>query len=162
MTLSRKIAAALDETTRAHNLPCLVTAEDGPNRITLDVAALDAVGVAFDALEFATTDRADWSSPSLAAWGDRLAKRVTYLMEPLRVLEVDAGGGEVQIRSASATPRAETRSYYEVRLNRQGTCRLERYAYDESNRRRHRIACHLTREVVERLADDIAASAAAV
>lgn len=158
MTLSRKIAAALDENTRAYNLPCTITVDEGPNRITLDLSALDAVGVAFDALEFAATDRTEWSSPALNAWGERLAKRVNYLMEPLRVLEIDAGGGEVQIRSASPTPRAETRGYYEVRLNRQGTCRLERYVYDEADRQRRRTPCHLTREVVERLADDIAAS----
>jgi len=160
MTLSRKIAAALDESTRVFNLPCTITVDEGPNRITLDLTALDSVGVAFDALEFAATDRNDWSSHDLNAWGERLAKRVTYLMEPLRVLEIDAGGGEVQIRSDAPTPRAETRGYYEVRLNRQGTCRLERYVYDEADRQRRRTACHLTREVVERLADDIAATSA--
>ncbi|MDR3622134.1 MAG: hypothetical protein P4L85_22480 [Paludisphaera borealis] len=159
MTLSRKIAAALDENTRAYNLPCTITVDEGPNRITLDITALDAVGVAFDTLEFAATDRTDWSSSALNAWGDQLAKRVTYLMEPLRVLEIDAGGGEVQIRSAAPTPRADARGFYEVRLNRGGTCRLERYVYDESDRKRRRTPCHLTREVVERLADDIAASA---
>jgi len=158
MTLSRKIAAALDENTRAYILPCTITVDDGPNRITLDATALDSVGVAFDALEYAATDRNDWTSDALNAWGEKLAKRVTYLMEPLRVLEIDAGGGEVQIRSASPTPRAESRTYYEIRLNRKGTCRLERLAYDETTRQRQRTSCHLTREVVERLADDIAAS----
>ena len=158
MTLSRKIAAALDENTRAYNLPCTITVDDGPNRITLDATALDSVGVAFDALEYAATDRTDWTSAALNAWGEKLARRVTYLMEPLRVLEIDAGGGEVQIRSASPTPRAEARTYYEVRLNRKGTCRLERFSYDETTRQRRRTPCNLTREVVERLADDIAAS----
>ena len=158
MTLSRKIAAALDENTRAYNPPCSITVDEGPNRITLDLTALDSVGVAFDSLEYAATDRGDWSSQDLNAWGERIARRVTYLMEPLRVLEIDAGGGEVQIRSDAPTPRAETRSYYEVRLNRRGTCRLERYVYDEITRQRSRTGCHLTREVVERLADDLAAS----
>jgi hypothetical protein len=114
--------------------------------------------VAFDALEFAATDRTDWSSAALNAWGDRLTKRINYLLEPLRVLEIDAGCGEVQIRSASPTPRSESRGYYEIRLGRQGTCRLERYSFDETTRQRRRTPCHLTREVVERLADDIAAA----
>ena len=35
MSLSQKIAAALDENTRAYTLPCTVTVEDGPNRLTL-------------------------------------------------------------------------------------------------------------------------------
>lgn len=158
MTLSRKIAAALDENTRSYNLPCTITVDEGPNRINLDLTALDSVGVAFDALEITATDRADLSSQSLNGWGERLAERVTYLMEPLKVLEIDAGGGEVQLRSAIPTPRAELRSYYEVRLDRRGTCRVERYAYDETSRQRRRTPCHLTREAVERLADDVVAS----
>ena len=90
MNPSRKIAAALDENTRAYVLPCSVTVEDAPNRFTLNLTALDSVGVAFDNLDFVTTDRQDWSSDALNAWGERLAARVTYLLEPLKVLEIDA------------------------------------------------------------------------
>ena len=105
MSLSQKIAAAIDENTRAYILPCAVTVEDGPNRLTLSLTALDTVGVAFDTLEFVATDRTDWSSDALRAWGERLAARVTYLLEPLKVIEIDAGGGEVQIRSQAPTAR---------------------------------------------------------
>jgi hypothetical protein len=158
MSLSRKIAAALDENTKVHAPPCEVTVEEGPHRLVLDLTALDTVGVAFDSLEFATTSRPEWTSDALRAWADRLAGRVTYLMEPLKVLEVDAAGGEVHIRSQSPTARAEQRSYYELRLFKRGTLRMERCTFDEASRRRRRIPCQLTREVLERLADDIAAS----
>jgi hypothetical protein len=159
MSLSQKIAAALDENTRAYNLPCAVTVEDGPNRLTLNLKALDSVGVAFDSLEFVATDRNDWSSEALNAWGERLAARVTYLLEPLKVLEIDAGGGEVQIRSQSPSARADQRGFYEVRLFRNGSLRMERYVFADATRQRQRTSCQFTREVVERLADDIAASA---
>lgn len=159
MSLSPKIAAALDENTRAYVLPCTVTVEDGPNRLTLNLSALDAVGLAFDVLEFTTTDRQDWSSDALRAWGERLAGRVTYLLEPLKVIEIDAQGGEVQIRSQSPTPRAEQRGFYEVRLYKQGLLLMQRFVFDDATRQRRQTACQLTREVLERLADDIAASA---
>ena len=48
MSLSKKIAAALDENTKVHVLPCDVTVEEGPHRLTLNLTALDTVGVAFD------------------------------------------------------------------------------------------------------------------
>ena len=160
MSLSQKIAAAIDENTRAYILPCTVTVEDGPNRLTLNLTALDTVGVAFDTLEFVATDRTDWSSDALRAWGERLAARVTYLLEPLKVIEIDAGGGEVQIRSQAPTARAQQRGFYEVRLYKQGSLRMERFVYNDATRERQRTACQLTREVVERLADDIAASTA--
>jgi hypothetical protein len=159
MSLSQKIAAALDENTRAYNLPCAVAVDEGPDRLTLNLTALDSVGVAFDSLEFVTTGRAEWTSDSLNAWGEKLAARVTYLLEPLKVLEIDAGGGEVQIRSQAPSQRADQRGFYEVRLFRNGSLRMERYAFDDATRQRQRTSCQFTREVVERLADDIAASA---
>jgi hypothetical protein len=158
MSLSRKIAAALDENTKVHVLPCAVTVEEGPHRLALNLTALDTVGVAFDALDFATTSRPEWSSESLRAWGERLTGRVTYLMEPFKVLEVDAEGGEVNLRSQSPTTRDQQRSYYEIRLWKQGTLRMERCTFDEAARQRRRSSCQLTREVLERLADDIVAS----
>jgi hypothetical protein len=159
MNPSRKIAAALDENTRAYALPCPLTVEVAPNRFTLHLTALDSVGVAFDQLDFVTTDRQDWSSEALNAWGERLAARVTYLLEPLKVLEIDAGGGEVQIRSKSPSARADLRGFYEVRLYKQGMLRMERYVVDDVTRQRRRTPCEFTREVLERLADDISASA---
>jgi hypothetical protein len=158
MSLSKKIAAALDENTKVHDPPCTVTVEEGPSRLTVHLSALDSVGLACSALEFATTSRSEWSSEALQDWGQRLAGRVTYLMEPLKVLEIDADGGTIQIRSQSPTPRAEQHAYYEVRLFRQGNLRLERFVFDHATRQRHQTPCQLTREVLERLADDLAAS----
>jgi hypothetical protein len=158
MSLSKKIAAALDENTKAYVLPCTVTVEDSPNRLTLNLTALDTVGLAFSTMEFVNTSRTEWSSDALKEWGDRLSKRVTYLMEPLKVLEVHDQGGEVQIRSQSPTPREDQRGYYEMRLFRQGSLRMERFVYDETTRQRRQVPCQLTRETLERLADDIAAS----
>jgi len=159
MSLSKKIAAALDENTRAYVLPCTVTVEDSPRRLTLNLTALDTVGLAFSTMEFADTSRTEWSPEALKDWGDRLSKRVTYLMEPLKVLEVNAQGGEVQMRSQSPTPGEDKRAYYEMRLFGQGNLRMERFVFDEMTRQRRQVPCQLTRETLERLADDIAASA---
>ncbi len=158
MSLSKRIAAALDENTKVHAPPCLVAVEEGPNRLVVNLTALDTVGVAFESLEFDTTTRPDWPSDALREWGTRLTGRVTYLMEPLKVLEVDAAGGEVNIRSESPTTRDAHRSYYEVRIFKQGTLRIERCTFDDAARRRRTVPCQLTREVFERLADDIVAS----
>ena len=158
MSLSKKIAAVLDENTKVHDPPCTVTVEDGPNRLTLHLSALDSVGVAFTALEFSAMDRPEWTPEALRGWGERLAARVTYLMEPLKLFEIDAGGGEVQFRSQSPTTRDDQRSYYEVRLFQNGSLRLERYTYVEGTRQRRRVPCQVTREVLERLSDDVAAS----
>lgn len=160
MSLSRKIAAALDARPHTDPLPADLSVAEGPDRLTLHLTAAAPMGVAFDRLRFDSTLRDSWTADSLRAWGDRVAKRLTYLMEPLVVLEVDAEAGEVELRSQAPTPRDDRKSYYEVRLHRQGSLNLRRVAFDETTRRRSDVECQLTREVLERLADDLVASVA--
>lgn len=155
MSLSRKIVAAVDALPGGAGD---AIAEDGPHRLALRVAEAGPVGLACDGLNFATAARPEWPAADLRAWGDRLAARVTYLMEPLAVLEADATAGEVVLRSHRPTPRNGRRAYYEVRLGRAGTAQFGRVAFDDGDRRRRPAACQLTREVLERLADDLAAS----
>jgi hypothetical protein len=154
MSLSTKIAAAAADL--AASGPIAV--EDGPHRLALDVRSAGPIGVEADALEFTVLDRPEWTVEALRAWGDRLASRVTYLMEPLVVVEADPVGVEVELRSGTPTARGERRGYYEVRLDRRGSLRLGRVAFDEADRRRRSTSFQLTREVLERLADDLVAS----
>jgi hypothetical protein len=158
MSLSRKIAAALDARPTPGALPTDVVAAEGPHRLSLSVGLSGPVGLEVHALDFAADGRPEWAVDALKSWGDRLAARVTYLMEPLAVVEADAVGGEVELRSGSPTARHGHRSYYRVRLGRDGTLRLDRLAFDESTRTRRPVPFQLTREVLERLADDLAAS----
>jgi hypothetical protein len=154
MSLSQKIVAALD----AFPGPGTIAVEDGPYRLSLDVSAGGPVGVSMERLDFTVGGRPEWTSDALRAWGDRLAARVTYLMEPLVVVEVDPAAGEVELRSQSPSARSGQRAYYEVRLSRQGTLRLIRTAFDEESRRRRPAPCQITREALEHLADDLVAS----
>lgn len=156
MSLSHAIAAALDK----GNSSGMVSADEGDDSIQLDLVASSAVGVECHNLEYRTASRTHWSADDLRAWGDRVAARVTYLMEPLVVAEIDADAAEVQILSKSPTPRGPSRSFYEVRLNATGVLRLVRITFDEPDRRRRTTTFQLTREVLERLADDLAATAA--
>ena len=160
MTLSREIAAAVESLPAGTALPCRVEAESGPARIGLELAASGPVGIAFHRLDFAASGGDERTADALRAWGDRLASRLTYLMEPLVLIEVDAQAGEAEMRSRAPTARADLRSYYEVRLGRAGTLRLRRIAFDATSRARRTIPCQMTLEVLERLADDLVASVA--
>ena len=158
MTLSRKIADAVESLPSGGPLPCRVEAEIDRGRLALGLTARGPVGLAFDGLDYSATDRTDLSAESLRSWGARLAARLTYLMEPLVVLEVDAQAGEAELRSQAPTPRGDRRSFYEVRLRREGSLHLRRIAVDEATRRRQPVPCQMTLEVLERLADDLVAS----
>jgi hypothetical protein len=157
MSLSQKIAAALDGQGVA-SLPCDVAIEDAAHRLVVDLTASGPVGLAFGSLLFTTRRERPWTPEQLRAWGDRIAARVNYLMEPLVVLEQDTLGGEVAIRSHAPTARGESRAFYEMQIGGTGEVRLARVFFDESNRRRRSVDCMMTREVLERLVDDIITS----
>src|SRR5262249_49164883 len=147
MSLSQKIAAALDARPDNGALPCDVSVDDGPSRLTLHLTASGPVGLAFDTLDFASSARERWSADELHAWGERIAARGTSLMEPLVVPEHDKVGGEVELRSHAPTSRGDQRTYFEVRLGDAGALRLTRIAVDEASRRRRPASCQMTREV---------------
>lgn len=162
MSLSYALAAALEPLTLARpgdaDLPTEVRVESGGATLSLSLTAAGPVGLAFDALDFAAADRSGRAADALRAWADRLAAKVTYLMEPLVVTEHDREAGELALRSQTPTTRQEVRSYYEVVVRRDATLRLTRWAYDESTRTRTPAPCKMTLEVLERLADDLDAA----
>lgn len=163
MTLSRKIADALEAHARqaGAGTPATVRAETADHRLALQGAVGGPVGVALDELTFAATNPDPaLDGDGLRAWGARLAARLTYLMEPLVVLEVDADAGAAELRSRAPTVRADVRSHYEVRLGRDRSLRLGRVSVDAATRRRSPAPCRLTGEALERLADDLVASLA--
>ncbi len=89
----------------------------------------------------------------------RAAGRPSDLLDGAAQGHRDRRRQEARSRSgARARPRADQRGYYEIRLFREGSLRMERFALDEATRQRRSTPCQLTREVLERLADDIAAS----
>ena len=72
MSLSQKIAAALEARPDNGALPCDVSADDGPSRLSLHVTASGPVGLAFDTLDFASSSRDRWTAEDLRAWGERI------------------------------------------------------------------------------------------
>lgn len=160
MSLSRRIAAALADP-RVGPAPHPVSAADGPHTLSLSLRQHSPVGVELDRLSF-TAGRpgpAQYSLDELTAWADRVARQVTYLMEDLVLIERDAAGVEVELRSQKPSARHGQRLYYEARLDRTGCLRLSRVRFDESSRRRSETPFQLTSETLERLTDDLVATA---
>jgi hypothetical protein len=93
---------------------------------------------------------------TLKAWADGVAKRATGLLEPLRVLEVDAVRGEAVLRSDSPAKKGERLAYYEVRLFGADRAIVRRFAASRTESGREQVAFALTYEVLAKLAGDIA------
>jgi hypothetical protein len=121
------------------------------------IARADSMSVAFSSFLFTSDKLATAETPALSRIADQLASRLTYLLEPLRVIEVDGQAGAVQMRSHPPYQRQEQTRYYEVLVQRGGSVSLLRYER-QPGEPRTAIPATVTEEVFFRLADDFAAA----
>ena len=98
------------------------------------------------------------SAPSadLKTRAERLAGRATGLMEPLRLIEVDAQDDAALLRSAAPQKRGDDLFYYEVLL-RSGGAGVRRYQSSTKSGTRQQVAFPLTHEALAKLGADLKA-----
>jgi len=130
-----------------------VAANDGPRQLTCDVVELNSLAVSFNQLRLETVELASADAPRLERMGKALAARLTYLMEPIAPIEIDAQACTVQLRSNPPQRDDDGRSYYELMVRRGGEITLTRYRKENGDARRQ-IAATVTREVLLRLVGD--------
>jgi hypothetical protein len=95
------------------------------------------------------------SAADLTQWAVRSAQRVTGLLEPLKLLEVDAGRSEAILRSDPPASRGSQVDYYELRLRGTHEASLHRYRADRTGGQRQAVPFALTHEAIAKLADDL-------
>ena len=95
---------------------------------------------------------------TLRSWAEGIATRVTGLLEPLKVVEVDLARNEALLRSDTPTERADKRFYYEVLVRGTAEAVLRRYQGSaQPGVRREQVAYALTHEAIAKLAADLTA-----
>jgi len=133
-----------------------VAAEDQPRKLSCNLLERNALAVTFENLRLATIELAAASTADLERIGKSLAGRLTYLMEPISPIEVDAAGCVVQLRSNPPQRDDDGRTYFELLVRRGGEIALARYR-KENGAARRQIPATVTREVLLRLAGDFCA-----
>jgi hypothetical protein len=96
------------------------------------------------------------SNLTLKAWATRIAERVTGLLEPLAVHELDETSQEAILRSVRPARKGEDLSYYEVKLSGLADASVRRFAASKVESGRTQIAYALTHETIAKLSADIA------
>jgi len=111
-----------------------------------------------EAYELAVTRSAESMAKGLhlEGWARRIADEATGLLEPLKLIEVDALRGEALLRSDSPAQRADERFYYEVLLEGRGSAILRRYRSATESRKREQVSFVVTREALGKLVEDLA------
>jgi hypothetical protein len=155
MTLQTKFDQ--DLTKLGSGAAATITVEDSPRLLTCDIVERNVLAVSFTKLGLATSELASAAPADLERIGKSLSERLTYLMEPIAPIEIDAHGCVVQLRSNPPQRDDDGRSYYELLVRRGGEIALARYRKENGNARRQ-ISATVTREVLLRLVGDFCAA----
>jgi hypothetical protein len=131
--------------------------DDGQRRLSSDLVALDTLAVAFESFAVETSALADATVDRLKQISNTLSKRISYLLEPINPIEIDAEQCLVQMRSSPPSKDDDGTSYYELVVRRGGELRLSRYAKSPGQPRRN-VPAQVTREVFLRLVADFSAA----
>lgn len=157
MTLTESLLPKLSEWRPAgdgrHSLAAAIPEVGWTANLTADKA--DSLSCLVWELTLARTGDAP-NGLTLKTWAEGVARRVTGLLEPLRVLEVDGACGEAVLRSDSPAKKGERLAYYEVKLHGTDRAVVRRYAASRTEAGRDQVAFALTHEVLAKLAGDIA------
>lgn len=156
MTIKAKITQQLSELDHSGALasgPYAIEIEHDGRQLECEIEALDRLGCAVARMSVTSPALAAASLERLESIGQGLAARLTYLLEPIAVLETDTEVQSVQMRSLPPQREGRQSSYYEL-LAKQGRLELRRYL-KQPGQPRTQVAAHLTREVLHRLIEDL-------
>ena len=123
--------------------------------VTLDAEAVETIGSQLRRVSVRPI-KATVTAP-LREQADRLARQVTGLLEPLRVVEIDDGAALAQLRSQAPAQRDGAARYYEVTRHADGTTHLRRYQTRPAESKRQAIPFSLTHEALAKIVRDFIA-----
>lgn len=133
-----------------------LTVDDVPSgwRATVQADTVDSVGCRL--LEVGVARLSPLPNPApLPDRAEAVARRVTGLLEPLRLVEVDGSSEVAQLRSAAPAVKGETLAYYEVTLHGHGAAQVARYESTQSAGKRQQVPFTLTHEAIGKLVRDL-------
>jgi hypothetical protein len=106
--------------------------------------------------ELALRRTAETPAVELKARAEQVCRRVTGLLEPLRLVEVDGLRNTALLRSEQPGQLGDERFYYEVLLEGNGGATVRRYQTPRSGEpRRRQVAFTLTHEALAKLVRDL-------
>ena len=136
-----------------------LTAEGSGQNLTCEMVALDSLACSFNHFSLQSAALTGAPLSRLKTVAEDLSRRLTYLLEPITPVEVDAEQCVVQMRSNPPHKEDNSTTYYELLVKQGGRLSLQRYTRQRGGDRA-RVPAHVTREVFLRLVDDFSKAAA--
>ena len=127
-----------------------ISATDGDLQVRVKLADWDRLGCLVERVEMKCSN-----GHQLKLDPARVEKEVTYLGEPLRIVELEKSFSRAIIRSYPPRMENGTVSFFEMTLDRSEGFSLTRLSYDRTQGKRSRVPASFTRDTLERLLSDL-------
>ncbi len=154
MSLSHKAAQAISLLPCSTEERATLRVEDNGQILECELLAVDRLACSMESLSVKGPQLQAADLDGLQAIASQVADRLTYLLEAVSTLEVDAQGCVVQLRSQPPGRAGEQISYYEL-LVRTGEITLGRFQAHKGRPGRQRVAFQVTQEVFQRIVHDL-------
>jgi hypothetical protein len=140
----------------------IVTALDGSAQATIEFFDHDRFSVTLRTLDVGGAPVEGDVRAYLSARAAEIARRLSYLEEPLAVWELDGGQRVAQLRSSPPQREGDEVSYWEVTLTAgtQTGARMARYCWTQGMVEREIVAYPATFALVGRMVDSLTAALA--
>ncbi len=150
--VDQQLKCASDTLAATGTLPPLVVKLTS-GQLCAELTAVDQLACAFKLLSFESTCLEEASVERLQQVAADLSARLSYLLEPISPIEVDAESCVVQLRSTPPARDDDGTRFYELVVQRD---QLTLCRYVQTPRQpRQVVPAEVTREVLGRLAEDI-------
>jgi hypothetical protein len=124
--------------------------------VTFNTEAREALCSSFRDVIFQRDVQQDAGDPR--AWAERIGRTVTGLLEPLKLMEVDAGQNIALLRSAAPTPNDPGLDYHEIELHGVNKAVVRRFrGFQEAGKKRAQIPFTLTYAALAKLIGGVTA-----
>ena len=157
MSLKNRVQHQLAAMRAFHGGAQDISVREGPQAFECELVGLDTLACAFQHFTVRTDALAQANVSQLQSVSDRLAKKLSYLLEAIGAVEIDAEQCVIQMRSVPPHKDDDGTSYYELMVRSGGELSLRRYQ-KSPGRSRQPVAAHVTREVFLRLVGDFSAA----
>jgi hypothetical protein len=156
--LKTQAQTAFEQLDSHTDFPYRLQCEANGQRLQAEIVALDTLACAFNYLGVELDSLAAAPVTTLKQVAEQLSKRLTYLLEPITAVEIDANQCAIQLRSNPPQKDDNGACYYELLVKKGGLVSLSRYKKEPREVRRL-IPAQVTREVFLRLVDDFTKAA---
>ncbi|MBY0585980.1 hypothetical protein K2X85_02325 [bacterium] len=149
-----------------NRLEPMVASEQGVT-VRCDVTQAEGVGCMLTHLDLVEENKSSLSMDELVHWAEWMCGRVTYLLEPLHLIEIDRRNGLALVRSKmprrqnSSGKLSENIAYFELVADRRHHASLRRFQFRRTTRDRGSVPFGLTHDQLEVLVDDLVEGALA-